>query len=119
MPSFDIESICVDEEDLKDTKTTTWFGKQTPISISISSNLMQEPNCFSVLYTHDSVSSFLDASEILATQSTAQYKMKFSRIETAQKRPARIREIPNPRSRHCAGIKAEDDISKNSSIRFP
>ena len=37
---FDFESICVQEEE--DTKTTTWIGKHVPISVSISSNLVEE-----------------------------------------------------------------------------
>ena len=40
---FDFESICVQEDDFKDTETTRWIGKHVPISVSISSNLLQEP----------------------------------------------------------------------------
>ena len=40
---FDFESICVQEESFKDTKRTTWIGKHVPISVTISSNLVQEP----------------------------------------------------------------------------
>ena len=40
---FDFESICVPSEQLKDTNTTTWIGKHEPISVSISSNLIDEP----------------------------------------------------------------------------
>ena len=39
---FDFESICVQEEFFKDTKTTTWIGKHVPIQVSISSNLAEE-----------------------------------------------------------------------------
>ena len=42
---FDFESICKprDENDstLRDTATTTWVGRHVPISVSISSNLLQ------------------------------------------------------------------------------
>ena len=31
---FDFESICVPIEELKETQTTTWIGKQLPILIS-------------------------------------------------------------------------------------
>ena len=37
------ESICVRTEELKETQTTTWIGKQVPILVSISSNLIDEP----------------------------------------------------------------------------
>ena len=40
---FDFESICVPTEELKETKTTTWVGKHVPFSVSISSNLIDEP----------------------------------------------------------------------------
>ena len=40
---FGFESICVPTEKLKATETTTWNGKHVPISVSISSNLQDEP----------------------------------------------------------------------------
>ena len=40
---FDFESICVQEEAFRDANTTTWIGKHVPISVSISSNLVEEP----------------------------------------------------------------------------
>ena len=40
---FDIESICVPSEELKPTETITWIGKHEPISVSISSNLLDKP----------------------------------------------------------------------------
>ena len=40
---FDFESICDPSNELKDTNTTTWIEKHEPISVSISSNLIQEP----------------------------------------------------------------------------
>ena len=40
---FDFESVCVHEETFRDTITTTWIGKHVPISVSISSNLVEEP----------------------------------------------------------------------------
>ena len=38
---FDFESICAPTEELKDANTTTWIGKHEPISVSISSNLIE------------------------------------------------------------------------------
>ena len=40
---FEFESICVQEESFKDTKTTTWIGKHIPVSVSISLNVVEEP----------------------------------------------------------------------------
>ena len=40
---FDFESICVPSEELKPTETITWIGKHEPISVSISSNLLDKP----------------------------------------------------------------------------
>ena len=39
---FDFESICVPTEELKETQTTTWIVKHVSISVSISSNLIDE-----------------------------------------------------------------------------
>ena len=44
---FDFESICVREDGFKDTETTRWIGKHVSISVSISSNLLQENIFFS------------------------------------------------------------------------
>ena len=37
---FDFESICVPTGKLKESQTTTWIRKHVPISVSISSNLI-------------------------------------------------------------------------------
>ena len=46
---FDFESICVKNSSLIDTETTTWVGKHEPISVSKTSNLLQEPIFFVTL----------------------------------------------------------------------
>ena len=43
MAIFDFESISVLTEELKEAQTTTWIGKHVPISVSMSSNLIDEP----------------------------------------------------------------------------
>ena len=40
---FDFKSICRQKESFRDTNTTTWIGKHVPLSVSISSNLVEEP----------------------------------------------------------------------------
>ena len=79
---FDFESICVEEESFKDTKTTTWIGKQVPISVSVSSNLVEEPNFLYNSDPHHIVSSFIGTLEGLASQSKAQMKLLIPDIET-------------------------------------
>ena len=64
---FEFESICVEDECLNDTEIATWIGKHTPVSASISSNLMQETNFFCDTNPRDLVSSFIEALEKLAT----------------------------------------------------
>ena len=43
LAKFDFEAICVQEESFNDTKTTRWRSKHVPISVSISSNFVEEP----------------------------------------------------------------------------
>ena len=82
---FDFESICVKEDSYKHTETTTWIGKHVPISVSISSNLIPEPNFLSNANPHHLISSFITALEALATQSKAQMKLNYNAVETAIK----------------------------------
>ena len=99
---FDFESICIPEEKFRNTETTTWIGKHVPISISISSNLIATPNFLCNSNPRDLVELFIDAAEVLATQSKTQMKMKFLAIETAIKsKLTRTREpLDEPRCRN-------------------
>ena len=78
---FAFESICVQEESLKDTKTTTWIGKYVLVSASISSNLVKEPFFLYNSDPHYLVPSFIETLEALASQSKAQMKLLFLYIE--------------------------------------
>ena len=85
LAKFDFEPVCVQEESFKDKKTTTWIGKHDPISVSISSNLVEEP-----IFLHNSdpdhlVSAFIGTPEGLASESKAQMKLLFLDIETTIK----------------------------------
>ena len=82
---FDFESICVQEETFRDTITTTWRGKHVPISLSISSNLVEEPIFLCNSDPHYLVASFFGALENLASQSKAKMKNLFLDIETTIK----------------------------------
>ena len=82
---FDFESICVEEETFRDTITTTWIGKHVPISVSISSNLVEEPIFLCNSDPHHLVASFIGVLENLASQSKAKMKNLFLDIETTIK----------------------------------
>ena len=40
---FDFESLCMQENKLRDTDTTKWISKHVPKSLPISSNLIKQP----------------------------------------------------------------------------
>ena len=82
---FDFESICGNEESFKDTKTTTWIGKQIPIWVSNSSNLGEESIFLYNSDPHHLVLSFIGALEGLASQSKAKMKLIFLDVETTIK----------------------------------
>ena len=82
---FDFESICVQEKTFRDTNTTTWIGKNVPISVSISSNLVEEPIFICNSDPHHLVASFIGALENLAAQSNAKIKNLFLDIKTTIK----------------------------------
>ena len=76
---FDFESICVKEETYKENVTTKWIGKLVPISVSISSNLITEPIFLCNSDSRHLVSLFISALEGLATQSTNEIRVYWSR----------------------------------------
>ena len=82
---FDFESICVQEETFRDTNTTTWIGKHVPISVSISSNFVEEPVFLCNSDPHYLVASFMGALGIFAAYSKAKMKNLFLGIVTTVK----------------------------------
>ena len=82
---FDFESICVQEQTFRDTVTTTWTGKHVPISVSISSNLLEEPIFLCNSDAYHLVASFIGVLENLASQSKTKMKNLFLDIETTIK----------------------------------
>ena len=82
---IDFESFCVQEETFRDTITTTWVGKHVPISVSISSSLVEEPIFLCNSDPHHLVASFIGVLENLASQSKAKMKNSFLDIETTKK----------------------------------
>ena len=84
MNIFTFESNCLEDETFMDTEKATWIGKHLPASVSMSSNLMQEPSFPCDPNPCDLVSVSIDALEKLATQEEAQMKMNFLQTETAK-----------------------------------
>ena len=82
---FDLESTCVQEETFRDTNTTTWIRKHAQISVSISSNLVEEPIFICNSDPHHLVASFIGALENLASQSKAKMKNLFFHVEITTK----------------------------------
>ena len=79
--NFDFESICAQEESLKDAETTKWIGEHIPILGSISSNLVKVPIFLCNSDPHHFITSFTDALENLALQSKTIIKNLFFDIE--------------------------------------
>ena len=82
---FDFESICDQKETFRDTNTTTRIGKLVPISVSISSILVEESIFFCNFDPHHFFASFIGALENLASQSKAKMKNLFPDIERTLK----------------------------------
>ena len=59
--------------------------KNVPITVSISSNLIPEPNFLCNANFHHLISSFFTSLEGLATQCEAQMKLNFIEVKTAIK----------------------------------
>ena len=98
---FDFESICVPSDELKATQTTTWIGKHVPISVSISSNLIDEPI---FLYNKDPqklIIDFVIKLELLAEKSKLEMRTKFQDVErVVNERMSKIFQELNERCRN-------------------
>ena len=82
---LDFESIGVQSNELRDTITTTCIGKQEPISVSIFSNLLQEPVFLCNKNSKILIVFFVEELEELAGKIKAKVLQKFSSIEKAFK----------------------------------
>ena len=125
MAILDFESNCVQEDKICDADTTTWIGRHIPISVSISSNLIEQP--IVLCQTRRLVESFVDALGGLATQSEAQKKLKRLDIETSVKSKLN-QNFSTLNQRHCRNkpvleiedecIEEEEEEEQNMSIQF-
>ena len=105
---FDFESICVPTEKLKETHTTTRIGKHVPISVSISSNLIDDPF---FLYNKDPqnlIIDFVSNLELLAEKSKLEMRTKCQDIERAvNERMKKIFDQLNERGKNFSSNKFE------------
>ena len=85
MAFFDFESICVQEDKFRHTKITTWISRHVALSVSTSSNLVEQPILVCNSNPGALVESIVDVVEELATQSKNQMKLKFLEIENSVK----------------------------------
>ena len=74
---FDFESICVSSEELKLTETITWIGKHESISVSISSNLLDEHKFLCDNDPQSLIIDFVANLELLAEENKAEMRSKF------------------------------------------
>ena len=106
---FDFQSVCVPTEEPKETQTTTWIGKHVPISVSISSNLIDEPI---FLYNKDPqnlITDFVSNLELLAEKSKLEMRTKFQDIEVAvNERMKKIFDVLNERGKNYSSKKFEN-----------
>ena len=123
---FDFESICISEEEFKNTETTTWIGKHVPISVWISSNRIAKPIFLCNSNPRNLVESFIDVVEILATQNKAHMKLKLWEVETAI-RSKLTRTLESPNERRCRNQRVfefedhcfeDDNEEKDASTQF-
>ena len=80
---FDFESIVIPTEGLKETQTTTWIGKHVPISVSLLSNLVDEPIFLYKKDPQNLIFEFVNNLELLAEQSKLEMGKGFQNIEVA------------------------------------
>ena len=112
---FDFESICVPSDELKATQTTTWIGKHVPISVLISSNLIDEPI---FLYNKDPqklVIGFVIKLELLAEKSKLEMRNKFQDVErVVNERMSKFFQELNER---CRNLPTENYEYEDESIK--
>ena len=65
---FNFDSICVQKETFRDTNTPTWKRKHVPISVSISSNLVEGSIFFCNSNPHHLVAFFIGGLKSIASQ---------------------------------------------------
>ena len=103
---FDFESICVKNSKVVDTETTFWVGKHEPISVSITSNLLEEPIFICDTEPQCLVSAFVNSVESLAEKKKLERNLKFPDIATRiKKKLERVLSAVNTKRRQLSNGK--------------
>ena len=127
---FDNESICVKSSTIADTGTTTWVGNHTPFSVSLTSNLFEEPifNCNTE--PQSLMFSFVISVKNLAEKSKLELGPKFLTIsKTIKEKLERVtstlskrRQTFSPTSDNdqesAVDTEDDEDEEKDSSLQF-
>ena len=79
---FDFEAICVHSVDINNTATTSWIGTHVPVSVSISSNLLDQPVFICENDPNRLIISFVAQLEILAAKNKVDVRSKFLEVES-------------------------------------
>ena len=79
---FVFDYFCVQEDKFRKTDVTTRIGKHSPISVSLSFNMIEQPMLFCHSNTGALVESFVDG---LEAESKVRMELKFLEIETSVK----------------------------------
>ena len=78
---FDFEAICVQSVEANNTLTTSWIGTHVPVSVSISSNLLDEPVFLCENDPNRLIISFVAQLETLAAKNKADLRPNFLAAE--------------------------------------
>ena len=115
---FDFEAICVHSMDINNTATTSWIGTHVPVSVSISSNLLDEPVFICENDPNRLIICFVAQLEIPAAKNKVDVRSKFLEVEAEIKTrlndvSSRLQTISETQS----NISSETEDS-NASINF-
>ena len=78
---FDFEAICVQSVEINKTATTSWIGTHVPVSVSVSSNLLDEPVFLCEKDPNRLIISFVAQLVILTAKNKADLRPKFLAVE--------------------------------------
>ena len=78
---LDFEAICVQSVEANNTQTTSWIGAHVLVSVSISSNLFEEPVFLCENDPNRLIISFVAQLETLAAKTKADLRSKFLTVE--------------------------------------
>ena len=78
--AFDFESTTVPDNTIRNTKLNSWIGKLVPISVSISSNLLEETTFLCKSDPNQLIRDFVSNLELISQKSAILMKEKFAKL---------------------------------------